>query len=124
MVVNAIYHGLNQIHRVYHGSKLIFQREPIAFHVVEDDKLIIVGALSAIPFGDGLYLDCQPEFARFHVMEDGKLLLLGAVSALRFDEGLYLDCTPNWEYPKLEGDVLTITQAYSAIMNGNTLEVE
>lgn len=62
MVVNAIYHGSNQIHRVYHGSKLIFQREPIAFHVVEDDKLIIVGALAAVSLPDGLYLDCSPEW--------------------------------------------------------------
>ena len=60
MVVNAIYHGLNQIHRVYRGSQLIFQREPIAFHVVEDDKLIVVGALAAVSLPDGLYLDCSP----------------------------------------------------------------
>ena len=92
MIVKAIYHGLKQIQRVYRGSQLIFQngsadRDPIQFHVIEDGKLIIVGAMSAVSLPDGLYLDCSPD----------------------------------WEYPVLDGDVLTITQVYSATPNGDTL---
>lgn len=91
MIVKAIYHGLKQIQRVFHGSKLIFQGiDPVQFHVIEDGKLIIVGALSALPLADGLYLDCSPD----------------------------------WEYPVLDGDVLTITQAYSATPNEDVLELE
>ena len=61
MVVNAIYHGLNQVHRVYHGGQMIFQRDPIQFHIIDGDKLIIVGALAMLPVGDALYLDCSPD---------------------------------------------------------------
>ena len=92
MVVNAIYHGSTRIQAVYRGSQLIFQGvEPFEFHLLEDGKLIIVGALST----------------------------------LSLDNGLYMDCSPNaeWNYPVLENGVLTITQAYSASPNGNTLEV-
>lgn len=93
MIVNAIYHEQNQVHRVYHGNQLIFQgMKPVQFHVIEDDKLIIVGALSALPLEDGLYLDCKPDV--------------------------------EWECPVLENGVLTITQAYSATMNGTVLEVQ
>lgn len=91
MVVNAIYHGSTRIQAVYRGSQLIFQGvEPFEFHLLEDGKLIIVGAMSAVSLPDGLYLDCSPD----------------------------------WEYPELNGDVLTITQAYLATPNGDVLEVE
>lgn len=79
MIVNAIYHGLNQVHRVYHTGKLIFQRDPIQFHITEDDKLIIVGAMSAISLPDGLYLDCAPEWTEPEVV-DGILHLRQAYS--------------------------------------------
>lgn len=62
MVVNAIYHGSQPVHRVYHGGKIIFERSPVAFHVIEDDKLIILGALSVKSYADGLYLDCEPDW--------------------------------------------------------------
>lgn len=63
MIVNAIYHGLNQIHRVYRGSQLIFQgNKPVQFHLIDDGKLIILGAMSAVSLPDGLYLDCSPEW--------------------------------------------------------------
>jgi hypothetical protein len=91
MVVNAIYRGLTRLQKVYRGSHMIFQGvEPFDFHIIEDGKLVIVGAMSAVSLPDGLYLDCSPD----------------------------------WEYPELNGDVLTITQAYSATLNGDVLEVE
>ena len=66
----------------------------------------------------------KPEPIEFHVFDGDKLIIRGAMSALVFGDGLYLDCSPDWEYPELNGDVLTITQAYSATPNGDTLEVE
>lgn len=63
MVVNAIYRGSTRIQAVYRGSQLIFQGvEPFEFHLLEDGKLIIVGAMSALPLQDGLYLDCAPDW--------------------------------------------------------------
>ena len=83
MIVDAIYHGLNQIHRVYRGSKLIFQgNKPIQFHITEDGKLIVVGALSALPFEDGLYLDCYPDVEwDYPVPENGVLTITQAHTA-------------------------------------------
>jgi hypothetical protein len=67
----------------------------------------------------------KPEPIEFHVFDGDKLIIRGALSTLSLDNGLYLDCSPNaeWNYPVLENGVLTITQAYSASPNGNTLEV-
>lgn len=61
MVVNAIYHGSKQVSRIYHAGAIIFQRSLVEFHVIEDDKLIILGALSAISTEDGVYLDCTED---------------------------------------------------------------
>lgn len=62
MIVKAIYHGSQRVDRGYHGSQLIFQgSNPIQFHVIEDDKLIIMGAMFAYPTENGLYLDCSPD---------------------------------------------------------------
>lgn len=91
MIVNAIYHGLAELHRVYHNGKILFEITPVEFHVIEDDKLIIVGAFSVVETADGLYLDCAP---------DGE-----------------------WENPVQNGNVLHLTQVYSATKNGNVLEV-
>ena len=77
MIVNAIYHGSQQIHRVYHGGEIIFERSPIEFHVIEDDKLIIVGALSAIELPDGVYLDCTPDWV--YPEQNGNVLTLEQV---------------------------------------------
>ena len=77
MIVNAIYHGSQQIHRVYHGGEIIFERSPIEFHVIEDDKLIIVGALSAIELPDGVYLDCTPDW--IYPEENGNVLTVRQV---------------------------------------------
>lgn len=83
---------LRRVMQIYLSDSASAPREPIEFHVFDGDKLIIRGAMSALVFGDGLYLDCKPDVA--------------------------------WEDPVLENGVLTITQAYSATMNGTILEVE
>lgn len=88
MVVKAIYHGLSQIHRIYHAGKLIFQRDPVVFHVIEDGKLIILGALSAVPLEDGLYLDCAPEWVEPEEV-DGILYLRQAYSITQ--QGIILE---------------------------------
>lgn len=80
MIVNAIYHGSKQVFREYHGSQLIFQRNPIQFHVIEDDKLIIMGALAAANLPDGLYLDCSPEWT-FPDLNNNVLTIRQAYSA-------------------------------------------
>lgn len=98
MVVNGIYLGKNMVYRVYHRGEIIFLRDPIVFHVIEDGKLIILGAYSAKSYPDGMYLDCEPEESE----EPGG----------------------EWEYPVQDGYVLKITQVYSATQNGNVLEVE
>lgn len=60
----------------------------------------------------------------FHLLEDGNLIIVGAYSANSLPDGLYLDCAPDWIYPEQNGNVLTIEQVYSAVQNGNVLEVE
>ena len=35
-------------------------KEPEIFHLIEDGRLMILGALSAMSFPDGLYIDCMP----------------------------------------------------------------
>ena len=92
MIVNAIYHGASEIHRVYHNGEIVFENNPVEFHVIEDGNLIILGAYSAKEYPDGLYLDCAPDV--------------------------------EWESPVQTGNVLRITQVYSATLNGNVLEVK
>ena len=77
MIVNAIYHGLTQVFKIYHNGGLIFQNSPIEFHVVEDDKLIIVGALSAIELPDGVYLDCTLDW--IYPVRNGNVLTIEQV---------------------------------------------
>ena len=62
MIVNAIYHGRKQVGRVYHNGQIIFQNSPIEFHLLEDGKLIIVGAMMANLLPDGVYIDCAPDW--------------------------------------------------------------
>ena len=62
MIVKAIYHGLQAIQRVYHNGKIIFQNKPVVFHLLEDGKLVILGAMNANLQADGLYLDCAPSW--------------------------------------------------------------
>lgn len=62
MIVNAIYHGLQQVGRVYHNGQIIFQNSPIEFHLLEDGKLIILGAMMANQLPDGVHIDCAPDW--------------------------------------------------------------
>lgn len=77
MIVNAIYHGTQQVYRIYRNGAIIFERSPIEFHVIEDDKLIIVGALLANDLPDGLYLDCAPDW--IYPVQNGNVLTIEQV---------------------------------------------
>lgn len=77
MIVKAIYHGLQQVGRVYHNGQIIFQNSPIAFHILDGDKLIIVGALSALELPDGVYLDCTPDWA--YPVQNGNVMTIEQV---------------------------------------------
>ena len=101
MIVNAIYHGLNQVFKIYRNGEAVFVSSPIEFHVIEDGKFVIVGAMSAISKEDGLYLDCEPDEP-----EEPE------------------DIPENWEDPVLNGYILDVSQVYSATQNGYILEVE
>lgn len=72
MCVKTIYKGLNLLIRIYHKGKLMFQREPVTFHVIEDGKLIILGAHSVVSAPEGLYLDCAPEWT--YPVQNGNVL--------------------------------------------------
>ena len=77
MLVKSIYKGTTPIVRVYHGGEIIFQNSPVEFHVREDDKLIIVGALEAHSQPGGLYLDCSPEW--IYPVQNGNVLTIEQV---------------------------------------------
>jgi hypothetical protein len=80
MITKAIYYGTRPLTRVYRNGVVIFQSipsEPIEFHVVEDGKLIILGAVNANSLPDGLYLDCAPEW--IFPVQNGKVLILEQV---------------------------------------------
>ena len=79
MIVNAIYHGASEIHRVYHNGEIVFQINPVDFHIIEDDKLIIVGAYSAKEYPDGLYLDCAPDVEWEPPVQTGNVLSVSQV---------------------------------------------
>lgn len=81
MIVQAIYHGRNQVRRVYHNGQIIFQNNsPIEFHLLEDGKLIIVGALMANQLPDGVYIDCAPDWI-YPVLEGNVLTIEQVYSA-------------------------------------------
>lgn len=129
MIVQAIYHGLNQIVRVYHNGEVIFQNSPIEFHLIEDGKLIIIGAMSAIQTADGVYLDCAPGEDTGGSGDGGENPgeTPGGDSGGNSGDNTGGDDTggsSEWIYPVKNGSVLTIGQVYSAIKNGNVLEVE
>lgn len=79
MCVKTIYKGLNLLIRIYHKGKMIFQREPVTFHVIEDGKLIILGARSVISTPEGLYLDCAPEGEWTYPVQNGNTLRIEQV---------------------------------------------
>lgn len=74
MILEALYYGKTPIVRVYRGGEIVFDRSPVEFHVVEDDKLVIVGALNANSFSDGLYLDCAPDAEWIDPVQNGNVL--------------------------------------------------
>ena len=79
MIVNAIYHGASEIHRVYHNGEIVFQINPVEFHVIEDGNLIILGAYSAKEHPEGLYLDCAPDVEWEPPVQTGNVLSVSQV---------------------------------------------
>ena len=79
MIVNAIYHGASEIHRVYHNGEIVFQINPVDFHIIEDNKLIIVGSYSVKEYPDGLYLDCAPDVEWEPPVQTGNVLSVSQV---------------------------------------------
>ena len=51
-----------RVMQIYLSDSVSAPREPIEFHVFDGDKLIIRGAMSALPLQDGLYIDCAPNW--------------------------------------------------------------
>ena len=74
MIAKAIYLGTTPIRRVYHGGEIIFDRSPVEFHMIEDGKLIIVGAMETSSRPDGLYLDCAPEVDWIYPVQNENVL--------------------------------------------------
>ena len=83
MITKAIYHAGYMIERIYHLGEIIFQAEsaePVVFHVIEDDKLIILGAYSIKDTPNGLYLDCAPPIAEWiYPVQNGNVLTIEQV---------------------------------------------
>lgn len=79
MIVNKIYLGMGMIHRIYHRGEMVYQRDPIAFQVIEDGKLIILGALKANSLPGGLYLDCAPDVDWIYPVKSGNVLTIEQV---------------------------------------------
>ena len=78
MIVNSIYHGTTPVQRVYHNGQIIFQRiADFDFHVVEDGKLILLGAFSTNSLPGGLYLDCAQ--AWIYPVQSGNVLAVEQV---------------------------------------------
>ena len=72
MVIKAIYHAGKPILKICHKRKVIFQATPVVFQVIEDGKLIILGAHSVVSAPEGLYLDCAPEWT--YPVQNGNVL--------------------------------------------------
>ena len=81
MIVKAIYRGTTPIHRVYRNGRDLFDRIPVEFHVFEDGRLVVVGALNANSFSDGLYLDCAPDAEWIDPVQNGNVLSIEQVYA-------------------------------------------
>ncbi len=81
MITKAIYYGTRPVTRVYHNGVIIFSGEPVEFHVIEDGKLIILGALNANSYPGGLYLDCAPDVEWIYPVQNGNVLTLEQVYA-------------------------------------------
>lgn len=87
MAVSRIYHGWSMVYRVYHKGEIIFLRDQIIFHAIEDGKLVVYGALVANSSPDGLYLDCYPAWT-YPVQNDNALIIKQVYSATQNDNVL------------------------------------
>lgn len=77
-MVDAVYCGDTRIERIYFGGEIVFQGvKAFDFHIIEDGKLIIVGALSAKSYPDGLYIDCYPAWT--YPVQNGNVLTVEQV---------------------------------------------
>ena len=81
MIVHAIYKGSVPVQRIYHRGQFIFQGVNVEFHVVEDGKLIILGAMNANSLPDGLYIDCAPDVDWIYPVQNGNVLTVEQVYA-------------------------------------------
>lgn len=79
MIVNAIYRGLSYVTRIYHNSKVIFEKILIDFHVIEDGKLVVMGAYSVTDTDNGLYIDCAPDITWEYPVKNGNVLRITQV---------------------------------------------
>ena len=77
MKVKKIYRNRKMIPRIYHRREIVYLRDPIIFHVIENDKLIILGAITANGLPDGLYLDCTSDWV--YPVQNGNVLTLEQV---------------------------------------------
>lgn len=68
---------LRRVMQIYLSDSASAPREPIEFHVYDGDKLIILGALSAVSLADGVYLDCTPNWT--YPVIDGSTLTVQQV---------------------------------------------
>lgn len=53
--IDSIYFGARPLYWAY-----LSKVDPVSFHVIENNNLVIVGANTANSLNDGLYLDCDP----------------------------------------------------------------
>lgn len=81
MIVNAIFYGTKEVLRIYHAGEIVFDGNPVDFHVIEDGKLIIQGAYSMADLPDGLYLDCAPDVEWESPVQTGNVLYISQVYA-------------------------------------------
>ena len=80
MILKSIYKGTKSIQKIYHNGGEISFYKPIAFQVVEDGKLIIIGALTVNNLPDGLYLDCTSDWV-YPVLRGNTLTVEQVLSA-------------------------------------------
>lgn len=69
------------------------------------------------------------EKVEFHTEDNDRLIINGIYSHVETSDTLYIDCEPvvnentEWIEPVKVGNVLKIKQVYSAVKNGNVLEI-
>lgn len=78
MKIKRIYRDAKMIPRIYHCREIVYLRDPIVFHVIEEDKLIILGAITANVLPGGLYLDCISDWV--YPVQSGNVLSIERVN--------------------------------------------